>query len=64
MKLKLSAREDPITRNKLLIVQENDPEIAQLEKRSLPPHEMDKVPVCLFKENGILMRNWRPLCCC
>ena len=55
-----AASEDPISRNKLLFAQSNDPELVELEKRSLPPHEFDKVPVCLYKEDDILMRKWRP----
>ena len=32
-----------------------------LFKGHCPSQEAEKVPVCFYKENGILMRKWRPI---
>ena len=52
---------DSLSTNQLIIAQANDPELKSLIKKSLSLAEANKVPVCYFKQNGILMRKWRPV---
>ena len=40
--------------------QENDPELKDLCERALTLQEGKEVPVCFYKQNGVLMRKWRP----
>ncbi|PIK50976.1 hypothetical protein BSL78_12144 [Apostichopus japonicus] len=51
---------DPLSHNKLVIEQENDPELKDLGQRALTLQEAEEVPVCFYKRNGVLMRKWRP----
>ena len=51
---------DPITKSKLIEEQKKDPKLTEFIHRSLPPQEAEKVPVCFYEENGILMRKYRP----
>ena len=51
---------DPSSHNKLVIEQENDPELKDLGQRALILQEDEEVPVCLYKLTGVLMRKWRP----
>ena len=51
---------DPLSHNKLAIEQENDPELKDLGQRALTLQEAEEVPVCFYKQNGVLMRKWRP----
>ena len=39
--------------------QTNDPDLKDLSQRSLTFQESEEVPVCFYKHNGVLMRNWR-----
>ena len=49
-----------LSKSKLILEQENDPELAPLFKLVLLPVELDKVPVGYYVRNGVLMRKWRP----
>ena len=51
---------DPLSHNKLVIGQENDPELKDLGQRALTLQEAEEVFVCFYKQNGVLMRKWRP----
>ena len=51
---------DPLSHDKLVIEQENDPELKDLGQRALTLQEAEEVPVCFYKQNGVLMRKWRP----
>ena len=51
---------DPISHDKLVIEQENDPALKDLGQRALALQEAEEVPVCFYKQNGVLMRKWRP----
>ena len=51
---------DPLSHNKLVEEQENDPELKDLSERALTLQEAEEVPVCFYKQNGVLMRKWRP----
>ena len=51
---------DPLSHNKLVEEQENDPELKDLYERAVILHETEEVPVCFYKQNGVLMRKWRP----
>ena len=51
---------DPLSHNKLIIEKENDPELKDLGQRALTLQEAEEVPVCFYKQNGVLMRKWRP----
>ena len=48
---------DPSSHNKLVIEQENDPERKNLGQRVLTLQEAEEVPVCFYKQNGVLMRK-------
>ena len=50
---------DPLSHDKLVTEQENDPGIKDLCQRALTLQEAE-VPVCFYKQNGVLMRKWRP----
>ena len=50
---------DPLSHDKLVCEQENDPELKDLGLRTLTLQEAEEVPVCFFKQNGVLMRKWR-----
>ena len=52
--------DDPLSHNKLVIEQENDPELKDLGQRALTLQEAEEVPICFYKQNGVLMRKWRP----
>ena len=52
--------DDPLSHNNLVIEQENDPELEDLGQRALTPQEAEEVPICFYKQNGVLMRKWRP----
>ena len=45
---------------KLVIEQDNNPELKDLGQRALTLQEAEEVPVCFYKQNGVLMRKWRP----
>ena len=51
---------DPLSHSRLVIEQENDPELKDLGQRVLTPQECEEVPVCFYKQNGVLMRKFRP----
>ncbi|XP_062610561.1 uncharacterized protein LOC134272333, partial [Saccostrea cucullata] len=50
----------PLTRDKLISEQESDVELQGLIEQALSPEEAEKVPVCYYKNQGVLMRKWRP----
>jgi His(2)-Cys(2) zinc finger. len=50
----------PVSRSKLILAQENDPEISSLFGFVLPEDELDKVPKGYLVKHGVLMRKWRP----
>ena len=52
--------DDPLSHNKLVIEQENDPELKDFGQRVLTLQEAEEVPVCFYKQNGVLMKKWRP----
>ena len=52
--------DDPLNHNKLVIEQENDPELKDLGQRALTLQEAKEVPICFYKQNGVLMRKCRP----
>ena len=41
----------------LITEQESDPELVSLRQTALCEHEADKVPVCFYIKNGILMTS-------
>ena len=51
---------DPLSHDKLVAEQEKDPELKDLGQRALSPQEAEQNPVCFYKQNGVLMRKWRP----
>ena len=51
---------DLVSRSQLCKEQHNDHEILPLLERALDEKEIDRVPVCFYVKNGILMRKWRP----
>ena len=51
---------DSLSRDKLDIEHEKDPEVKDLGQRALTLQEAEEVPVCFCKQNGVLMRKWRP----
>ena len=51
---------DPITKNKLIEEQKKDPKLTEFIQQSLPAQEAEKVPVCFYEEDGVLMRKFRP----
>jgi hypothetical protein len=51
---------DPLSHDKLVTEQEIDPELKDFSQRSLTPQEAEEVPVCFYKQDGVLMRKWRP----
>ncbi|XP_077977779.1 uncharacterized protein LOC144433347 [Glandiceps talaboti] len=53
-------KEEPLSRDRLIREQERDPELIELSKRSISLKEVDTVPVCYYKKDGLLMRKWRP----
>ncbi|XP_071850601.1 uncharacterized protein [Apostichopus japonicus] len=54
-------KEDPLSRNKLILEQSRDPELIDLVKGAVTPQEAEDNPVCFYKQNGVVMRKWRPL---
>ena len=52
--------ERAMTKGKLVIEQENDPDISPLLSRALSEDELKKVPKGYFFKQGVLMRKWRP----
>ena len=46
---------DPLSHNKLIIEQENYPELKDLGQWALTLQEAEEVPVCFYKQNGVLM---------
>ena len=54
---------DHINHDKLVMEQENDPDLTDLSQRSLTFQKSEEVPVCFLqkktKKNGVLMRKWR-----
>ena len=44
----------------MVIEQENDPNLKDLGQRALILQEAEEVHVCFYKQNGVLMRKWRP----
>ena len=51
---------DPLSHDKLVIEQESDPTLSKLSQRALSQQEAEQIPVCFYKQNGVLMRKWRP----
>ena len=51
---------DPLSHDKLILEQENEPELREISKRALNSQEAEQNPVCFYKQNGVLMRKWRP----
>ena len=51
---------DPLTRDKLIVEQKRDPVLVELCSQSLSQQEAEKVPVCFYMKDGVLMRKWRP----
>jgi len=51
---------DPLSHDKLILEQENDPELREIGQRAMSPQEAEQNPVCFYKQNGVLMRKWRP----
>ena len=51
---------DHISHDKLVMEQENGPDLKDLCQRSLTFQESEEVPVCFYKHNGVLMRKWGP----
>ncbi len=51
---------DPLSHDKLVIEQESDPALSKLSQRALSQQEAEQIPVCFYKQNGVLMRKWRP----
>ena len=49
-----------VTTRHRIAEQESDPELVSLRQSALCEHEADKVPVCSYIKNGILMKKWRP----
>ena len=49
-----------LSREKLISEQEKYPELLLLRQNVLSSDEAEKVSVCYFKRNGVLMRKWRP----
>ena len=56
----LDRGKDALSREQLLSEQTKDPDIVRLSKRALSLGEADKVGECFYKQDGILMRKWRP----
>ena len=54
------SEDDPLSHNKLVIEQENNPELKDLGQRALTLQKAEEVPVCFCKQNGVLMSKWRP----
>ena len=52
------------TRYQLIQAQKEDPEVSKLIDRVTDRDQVDTVAMCYFKQNGILMRKWRPPCSC
>uniref|UniRef100_A0A8W8MZ15 Integrase catalytic domain-containing protein n=1 Tax=Magallana gigas TaxID=29159 RepID=A0A8W8MZ15_MAGGI len=50
----------PLTRDRLISEQESDLETKGLSTQVLSPEEAEKVPICYYKNQGVLMRKWRP----
>ena len=48
------------TRYQLIQAQKEDPEVSKLIDRVIDRDQVDTVAMCYFKQNGILMRKWRP----
>ncbi|XP_033761567.1 uncharacterized protein LOC117343335 [Pecten maximus] len=55
-----SLNKDVLSREHLIYEQNRDPELLSLRDKSLSGEERDKVPVCYFEKDGVLMRKWRP----
>ena len=53
-------RRDSENGRPLVVEQESDPDLKRLYKLVLSSEESEKVPICYFKKDGILMRKWRP----
>ena len=51
---------DPLSHNKLVEEQENDPELKDLCERALTLQEAEEAPVSFYKQHSVLMRKWRP----
>ena len=49
-----------LSREALIAEQERDSEIISLSHQALDEKEAAVVPCCYFKNEGILMRKWRP----
>ena len=50
----------PLTRDKLISEQESDVELKGLTEQVSSPEVMKEVPMCFYKNQGVLMRKWRP----
>ena len=51
---------DPLTRERLIVAQKEDQELSLLRAKSLTMEEAEKVPLCYFMKDDVLMRKWRP----
>ena len=49
-----------VGREKLIIEQENDPELVKLAAEAMTEEDMNSTPEGYFKQSGVLMRKWRP----
>ena len=47
-------------KKQLILDQENDPEISNLIQRAVGENEVNTKPVCFYKQDGVLLRKWRP----
>ena len=50
----------PFSHNKLVEEQENNPELKDLCERALTLQEAEEVLMCFCKQNGVLIRIWKP----
>lgn len=51
---------DSFDRNRLIAEQMKDSSLADIRQRVLSKSEVEKVPVCFFMKDDVLMRKWRP----
>jgi len=49
-----------LSTQELVSKQENDPELEKLRGQAISEEEANKVPVCYYLRNNVLMRKWRP----
>jgi hypothetical protein len=49
-----------LSKERLIVEQEKDPELQALAEKAHTLVEALEVPVCYYKQGGVLMRKWRP----